>query len=148
MFLNIYFNVIQLSRGSSRLLSKRKFWSLAPRSLRVGRFSWPGFYLCSVTPIDSCKTTGSNFKENLAQTSNFCFELTFGVQNLRRFLDVKLVSSPVKPTVKQAWERRRNAFSKCQLSVRAEFVACLLPCFVMWFMLFIGSIYGESTLRI
>lgn len=65
-FLNMNFNVIQLSKGSSRLLSERNFWSLAPRSLRVGRFSWPDFYFCSVTPIDSCKTTGSIRNENLA----------------------------------------------------------------------------------
>ena len=86
------------------------------------------------------------------QTSNFCFALTFSVQNLMRFLDVQLVSSPVKPIVKQAWERCRKAFDKCQLSVCAEFVACLLPRMLMQFcdvvMLFIGSIYGESALCI
>lgn len=69
-----------------------------------------------------------------------------------RFLDVQLVSSHVKPTVKQAWERWRNTFDRCQLSVHAEFVACLLPRMLMQFcdvvMLFISSIYVKSALHI
>ena len=69
-----------------------------------------------------------------------------------RFLDVQLVGSPVKPMVKQAWERCSNACEECQFSVRAEFVVCLLPRMLtqVWdvIVLFVGSIYGASVLRI
>lgn len=67
-------------------------------------------------------------------------------------MDVQLVGSPVKPTLKQAWERCRNAFNKCQLTFHAEFVACLLPTMLMQFcdvvVFFVGSIYGGSALCI
>lgn len=66
------------------------------------------------------------------------------MQNLMKFLDVELVSCPMK----QAWERCRNTF-KCQLSDHTEFIACLLPRLLVQFcdvvMLFISSICEETV---
>lgn len=64
------------------------------------------------------------------------------MQKLMTFLDVDLVSCPMK----QAWEGCRIPF-KCQLSDHTEFVACLHPRLLVQFcdvvMLFISSIYEK-----
>lgn len=63
--------MIQLSGRSSRLLSERKFYILAPYSLRVGRFSWPEFTSAQLYLLTPAKLQEATEMRIWPQTSNF-----------------------------------------------------------------------------